>query len=415
MERSGLRRNAMALMAGVMLCACANVTEVGAFPAADDDCPWLTDLFDMCLETEGTAETNEDYFLLKAATPCDDTVMSFYPGASHKLFRWTNNAGALNPAKVQALVPDKVRLEFKAQHGDLDLHHGVPNFWMPDTSAESGQASYDLMDLQERGITEWRWRLTDYMGEPKMGTAQFGETPRDIMVSNWCSFSLDFSDPVGAQTKDEDTGAFPSAGNLKALSPCGGAVRWVTSASPKEPFTYSAIAPNGVVMEFLRDGESTWSQVPKAIAGALPKDKVDVNLYELMNAADNEKNWQWRITDPSNNTHGNACAFEVRKGISADTGSGGGGSGSSAPPPPPPSGPPGGFTEQAPYAGNCAQRPQGTVCVAFSDGYIWLVSDSILKQEDRGTVDGKNLRVAVGAKAEYQHLSGTKYVRQVNK
>ena len=86
------------------------------------------------------------------------------------------------------------------------------------------------------------------------------------------------------------------------------------------------------------------------------------------------------------------------------------------PPPPPPSGgAPTGFVNQASYTGNCAQRPAGTVCVAFPDGYIWLVTDSIVRQEDRGTVDGKSLRVAIGGKAEYQHLLTTNYVQQVNK
>jgi hypothetical protein len=83
------------------------------------------------------------------------------------------------------------------------------------------------------------------------------------------------------------------------------------------------------------------------------------------------------------------------------------------PTPTPTSGPPAGFKEQASYGGDCRERKPGTVCLSFPDGYVWLVSDSVQKWEDRGTVAGKPLRVAVGAKAEYQHLVGTKYVREV--
>ena len=30
------------------------------------------------------------------------------------------------------------------------------------------------------------------------------------------------------------------------------------------------------------------------------------------------------------------------------------------------------FVETPPYRGNCRQRPPGSVCITYSDGYIWL-------------------------------------------
>jgi hypothetical protein len=76
---------------------------------------------------------------------------------------------------------------------------------------------------------------------------------------------------------------------------------------------------------------------------------------------------------------------------------------------------PAGFKEQASYSGDCSKRPAGTVCLNFTDAYVWLVADKIVKHEDRGTVAGYNLRVVVGEKAEYHHLLHTKYVREVKK
>jgi len=61
------------------------------------------------------------------------------------------------------------------------------------------------------------------------------------------------------------------------------------------------------------------------------------------------------------------------------------------------------YIEQKPYSGNCKLRPSGTVCIGYSDGYIWLVSDSIQGWEDIQE-DGKNVKVAVGFKARYYHI-----------
>jgi hypothetical protein len=411
-------RAAVALVATSLLGAYVSVPTAAA--ASEDECGTFESIFGACLDPGSATEaTNADIYLFKTQTPCNDAILSFYADAPNKVFRWSSNVTQYSPySDVLALYPARVRLEFKASHTDIDLHHGLPGFWMPDVTAAEGQASFDLMELQKRGATEWKWRLTDNEGDAKLGAVVWNGNERDVMASDWCDFTIDFDASVPSQSdpsKDQSTGtgAFPSAGFLTALSPCGGATVWITVTSPTEPFTYSISGPNVQVIEFLEAGSDTWKQYPSAISGALPKDKVDVNLQELLKAED-EDDWQWRITAGS--AHSNACSFKVKKGISTSAGSSSSSS-PSLPPPPPPSGdgPPAGFIERSSYAGNCGQRPAGTVCVSFTDGYLWLVSDSIVKQEDRGSVNGKTLRVAIGTKAEYQHLLTTNYVRQVDK
>jgi hypothetical protein len=147
---------------------------------------------------------------------------------------------------------------------------------------------------------------------------------------------------------------------------------------------------------------------------------VTVNAYELAKA-ENEADWQWRIRDPyDSGAAGNACSFRILREIQT-----------SAPPrtngqpqvqsePKPSSNTlsvsaPEGYKVQASYNGNCANRPAGTVCLAFSDGYVWLVSDSIQSQADRGSWEGKTIRVATGAKAFYFHVLGTSFVRELKR
>jgi len=69
-----------------------------------------------------------------------------------------------------------------------------------------------------------------------------------------------------------------------------------------------------------------------------------------------------------------------------------------------------GYIEQESYSGDCKLRPSGTVCIAYSDGYIWLVSDSIKGWEDVQE-DGKNVKVAVGFNARYYHILNTNFVK----
>jgi len=68
------------------------------------------------------------------------------------------------------------------------------------------------------------------------------------------------------------------------------------------------------------------------------------------------------------------------------------------------------YFEQEPYSKDCGERRSGTVCLAYSDGYIWLISDSVLSWEEvRG--DSKNIEVAVGNNARYYHIPNPNLVK----
>ena len=62
--------------------------------------------------------------------------------------------------------------------------------------------------------------------------------------------------------------------------------------------------------------------------------------------------------------------------------------------------------EQDPYPFDCPSRPDGTVCVEYDDGFIWLVRDSILSWDMSGSV-----QTAVGSSARYEHILGSNSVR----
>lgn len=73
-----------------------------------------------------------------------------------------------------------------------------------------------------------------------------------------------------------------------------------------------------------------------------------------------------------------------------------------------------GFVVQASYAGNCAQRPEGSICLQFSDGYTWLIYDSIVGSRDTDeTYQGKPIQIRLGAAAEYHHVLGSNLVKEV--
>jgi hypothetical protein len=72
------------------------------------------------------------------------------------------------------------------------------------------------------------------------------------------------------------------------------------------------------------------------------------------------------------------------------------------------------FVSQTPYS-DCANRPAGSVCVKYSDGYIWLVYDSIIGWVDGGSWEGRNVAVAQGSRADYHHVLGTLLVKEVPK
>jgi hypothetical protein len=70
------------------------------------------------------------------------------------------------------------------------------------------------------------------------------------------------------------------------------------------------------------------------------------------------------------------------------------------------------FTHQPSYGGDCPHRPAGTTCVAFSDGYIWLVRDSIGGWRDGQPYQGQSVQIAMGAH-DYEHVLGTDLVAVV--
>jgi hypothetical protein len=73
-----------------------------------------------------------------------------------------------------------------------------------------------------------------------------------------------------------------------------------------------------------------------------------------------------------------------------------------------------GFVVQVSYQGDCSQRPEGSICLQFSDGYTWLIYDSIVGDQDtEETYQGQPIQIRLGAAAEYHHVLGTNLVREV--
>ncbi len=89
-----------------------------------------------------------------------------------------------------------------------------------------------------------------------------------------------------------------------------------------------------------------------------------------------------------------------------------------------------GYFEQKSYSEDCYERTFfGTVCLVFSDGYIWRVTDYVYSweeaREDGKNVqvadygrsreevreDGKNVQVAVGNNAHYYHILNPNFVK----
>jgi len=71
--------------------------------------------------------------------------------------------------------------------------------------------------------------------------------------------------------------------------------------------------------------------------------------------------------------------------------------------------PPEGYVEQEP--GDCRHPARGT-CIGYDDGYTWLVYDTVLGWDKRGSWQGRTIQVVVGAKADYYHVLGTRYIRE---
>jgi hypothetical protein len=63
------------------------------------------------------------------------------------------------------------------------------------------------------------------------------------------------------------------------------------------------------------------------------------------------------------------------------------------------------------YQGDCNATPSGMICVQYSDGYVWLVQDTIVGWAYEGTT----IEIAQGSSADYYHTLGTLLVRTVFK
>jgi hypothetical protein len=71
------------------------------------------------------------------------------------------------------------------------------------------------------------------------------------------------------------------------------------------------------------------------------------------------------------------------------------------------------WTKLAPYAGDPRNRPPGTVCLSFNDGYRWLIRGSVEKREQR--LDGdRKVEVVVSGTRRYEHVLGTNEVRIID-
>lgn len=71
-----------------------------------------------------------------------------------------------------------------------------------------------------------------------------------------------------------------------------------------------------------------------------------------------------------------------------------------------------GFKEQPSYAGNCRNRPPGTICWGFPDGYVWLANDGYGSRGYEYACGGQTVSVARGGRADYHHVLWTEYVKE---
>jgi hypothetical protein len=73
----------------------------------------------------------------------------------------------------------------------------------------------------------------------------------------------------------------------------------------------------------------------------------------------------------------------------------------------------GGFANQPSHTGDCKYTPQGSSCLRFEDGYVWLVYDGVRSQQQFGTYPGNRIIEALGQRAAYYHVLNTNLVRTV--
>src|SRR3954447_17806735 len=129
-------------------------------------------------------------------------------------------------------------------------------------------------------------------------------------------------------------------------------------------------SPNGVVLQISKDGFQTiLGTYGPYTSGA---QMIDLSTFPAA------QTWSWRIVDaafPQMMSH--VCNFKI---VTQKSGS----------QPQPASGlTTRGFTQQASLKTGCEPAPRGSTCVRFSDGFLWLVSDSVGTQHQVQVVDGQ--------------------------
>lgn len=71
------------------------------------------------------------------------------------------------------------------------------------------------------------------------------------------------------------------------------------------------------------------------------------------------------------------------------------------------------WTTRPPYAGDPGDRPRGTVCINFADGYTWLIPGRVSKWERRVEGDQK-IQAVISDTLRYEHVLGTQEVRIID-
>lgn len=72
------------------------------------------------------------------------------------------------------------------------------------------------------------------------------------------------------------------------------------------------------------------------------------------------------------------------------------------------------WTTQPPYAGDSSNRPRGTVCLRFKDGYTWLIEGAAISTWDKRLDGDRMVQSAINTTHRYEHLLGTNRVRVID-
>jgi hypothetical protein len=71
---------------------------------------------------------------------------------------------------------------------------------------------------------------------------------------------------------------------------------------------------------------------------------------------------------------------------------------------------PEGFISRPSYTGDCTQRPAGTVCVTFSDHYVYLWNQPVVSRSTADLPDGRDVEIVIGSTNKLAHVLGTTFI-----